>query len=204
MKHFKEIRDATVDDIDAVVKVHMEAFPGFFLTMLGSRFLSELYHAYISRDGGILRVCINEQETIVGFCGGCHNPEIFYYKLQKQKGIKFFIKLLPTFFRKPVLVLKKVLYSIFYRGEKPSQLSNATLLSSIGVDPAQSGKFVGQSLLADFEAQCLKVGNCNIYLTTDKLLNDRVISFYRKSGYLIDSEFKQSDGREMLRFVKKL
>jgi len=37
------IRAMDINDVNAVVKVHLSSFQGFFLTFLGRRFLSELY-----------------------------------------------------------------------------------------------------------------------------------------------------------------
>ena len=70
--------------------------------------------------------------------------------------------------------------------------------------PGLSGQSIGNKLLSDFEEQILSVNLSNIYLTTDKLDNENVIRFYLQSGYDIESEFCQSDGRQMLRLIKLL
>lgn len=52
-------RHATPEDIDAIVRLHTVAFPGFFLTSLGGSFLRLLYGAFVDIDGGI---CIVAQD----------------------------------------------------------------------------------------------------------------------------------------------
>ncbi len=41
-----EVRNATYDDIERIVDIHINAFEGFFLTFLGARFLAHLIHRF--------------------------------------------------------------------------------------------------------------------------------------------------------------
>ena len=104
--------------------------------------------------------------------------------------------------KKPYLGIEKLWYAFFYKGEAPTALSQAALLSSIGVGPEMTGKSLGKKLLADFEEVVHSKGANSLYLTTDKLGNDNVVAFYIKSGYKIESEFVKADGRNMLRLIK--
>lgn len=196
------IRDAVLDDLKYIINVHVQAFEGFFLTRLGPGFLAELYKAYITRPAGVLRVLCDEKGEIVGFAGGTTDPEVFYRSLRKEKSMIFLIKMLPGLLRCPFLVFKKLWYALFYTGEKPASLNDSGLLSSIGVVPGMTGKSLGNKLLEDFECEVEKRGVSSLFLTTDKYGNDKVVGFYLRNGYFIESEFKQADGREMLRFVK--
>lgn len=51
-----KLRFADERDIDAVASVHLAAFPGFFLTSLGRRFLIEMYRGFLSHPSGIFFV----------------------------------------------------------------------------------------------------------------------------------------------------
>jgi len=42
-----EIRKIKLEHIDDIVKVHINAFPDFFLTFLGPKFLREFYKSFI-------------------------------------------------------------------------------------------------------------------------------------------------------------
>lgn len=196
------IRDATEGDLPEIVAVHQKAFDGFFLTRLGPAFLKELYNAFAFRAGGVLRVLCSEDGRVIGFAGGTVEPGSFFRSLKREKALAFVLRALPGLIKNPVLVLKKLWYAVFYKGEKPSTLSEAALLSSIGVVPEMAGQSLGKKLLADFEAVVGTKGVDSLFLTTDKCGNDNVVAFYLKSGYEVESEFVQADGRKMLRLIK--
>jgi GNAT superfamily N-acetyltransferase len=198
------IKSAHHKDISSVVDVHMKGFKGFFLTLLGRGFLAELYKAFAFRENGVLRVMCDDYDNVVGFSAGTIKPVEFYKSLRSDKAFFFFMKALPGLIRNPYLVIKKLWYAIFYKGEKPSNLANSALLSSITVLPEKSGQSLGKQLLSDYE-DCVKSLGCDsLYLTTDKYGNDGVIAFYKRSGYKISSEFIQAGGREMLTLFKKI
>lgn len=197
-----KIRNATEDDLPYVVDVHLRAFQGFFLTQLGPGFLRELYRAFAFRPAGVLRVVSNEDGRIVGFAGGTLSPETFYRALKKEKLVVFFLKALPGLLRNPIVVVRKLWYALFYKGEEPSSIGGAALLSSIAVDQDMAGKSLGKRLLQDFENEVKNKGAKSLFLTTDKYGNDHVVDFYLANGYSVESEFIQSGGREMIRFLK--
>lgn len=196
------IRDATEEDLPEIVAVHQKAFDGFFLTKLGPAFLRQLYGAFAFRNGGVLRVLCSEDGRIVGFAGGAIEPGSFFHGLKKEKGLAFFIRALPGLIKNPILVFKKLWYAVFYKGETPSTLSHAALLSSICVTPEMAGMSLGKKLLVDFEEVVQYKCAGSLFLTTDKYGNDNVVAFYLKSGYKVQSEFFQADGRNMLRLIK--
>lgn len=196
------IRKATRDDLQQIVEVHLAAFEGFFLTMLGKPFLRKMYQAFSSEQYGVMRVAIDDEQRIVGFAAGTLAPDLYFPALRKKKWFAFLIAAIPGIIKHPIKVLRKLYYAMFYKGDKPATLEQTALLSSIAVLPAMAGKSVGKALLADFEQQIMQAGvNC-LYLTTDKHGNDAVVGFYTKAGYQIESEFTQPDGRQMLRLTK--
>ena len=197
-----KIRSATINDISFVVDIHIEGFEGFFLTLMGKEFLSELYKAFALRNHGVLRVLCDENDRIIGFAGGSVNPVDFYRSLKKDKGWLFFIRAFPALILNPVLVFKKLWYSLFFKGEVPKDILNAALLSSIAVYPSILGKSCGTKLLLDYEETIKAAGFDSLCLTTDKNGNDAVVRFYKRNDYKIESEFVQADGREMLRLLK--
>ena len=50
------VRIASADDVADIVRIHREAFPGFFLTSLGPRFLELMYREYMRHPCGIVLV----------------------------------------------------------------------------------------------------------------------------------------------------
>lgn len=196
------VRAATKEDIRKVVEVHIAAFPGFFLTMLGKHFLHELYTAFLSRETGILRVAYDSNGVVLGFAAGTNKPNYFYSKLRKDKWFKFLIRALPSLIKNPALVVCKLYHALFYKGDTPTDLENSALLSSIAVSPEHGGKSIGKLLLRDYEEQIRNSGVPSLYLTTDKLGNEAVVGFYKRCNYEIESEFTQASGRNMLRLIK--
>lgn len=197
------IREAEEVDLQLIVKCHLEAFPSFFLSLLGPKFLNCFYEAFIcNKDAGLLVAL--ERNTVVGFAAYVMNPNTFFSQLKQEKGIRLFGYALPALFKSPIKVMKKIFRGIFYRGDQVSEIHGAALLSSIGVSPLAAGKSVGTKLLTEVEACIVQSGIKQIYLTTDSDNNDATLGFYRKNGYSEHSRYKQSGDRSMLRLIKQL
>ncbi|PMM86395.1 GNAT family N-acetyltransferase [Vibrio breoganii] len=195
-----EVRNATHDDLERIVEIHINAFEGFFLTFLGPKFLRLLYTGFI--DKGVLRVAVVDSR-VVGFSAGTEQPDTFFSNLRKEKWLSFFLAATPSLIRKPSLVIKKLYGAIFYKGDAVERLKNSFLLSSLAVDPHSEGKGIGRFLINDLnEVLIEKRASETVYLITDKNENGSVLGFYDKCGFSIESEFKQSGQREMLRLIK--
>ena len=196
-----KIRTATIDDIFSVARVHTIAFPRFFLTSLGDKFLRELYSGFLNQPSGILFVA-EDGAKVVGFVAGTSSPDTFFPEMRKRRGLFLLISAIRAVLWNPMIVVRKLYLAVFYRGDKPTELGKGALLSSIGVMPEALGKGVGHSLLAKFEAEAFYRGAGFVYLTTDEIANDRVNSFYRKCGYHEESRFLQHANRPMFRYIK--
>lgn len=196
-----KLRLANERDIDAVTSVHLAAFPGFFLTSLGRKFLSEMYRGFLKHPSGIFFVA-EEGGEVMGFAAGTSAPAVFFSELRRRRSLFFLMWALPALLRHPAVVIQKLLSAIFYRGDEPAALEAGALLSSIGVRPDVVGKSVGKKLLNYFENEAFSRGVDFIYLTTDEADNDRVNQFYKNNGYLVESTFRQGASRAMLRYIK--
>lgn len=199
-----KVRRALNTDLRAIVDVHVKAFPGFFLTLMGKSFLKELYSGFLREDEGFLLVADDGAGKILGFAAGAKNPEFFFQVLKKKRALFFVLAATPAIIRNPIPIFKKLWGALFYRGDNPNKIGAAALLSSIGVDPNYSGRSIGGSLLMETEELVRGSGCRYLYLTTDANGNEAVVGFYKKNGYEIESSFLQSKEREMLRFIKKL
>lgn len=196
-----KVRNADFDDVAAVVEIHIQAFPGFFLTLLGRAFLHELYAGFLRHPSGILLLA-ERSGQVIGFAAGTSAPDIFFPSLRRRRALHFLLRALPAVLRNPMLVIRKLYGALFYRGDQPVALENGALLSSIGVLPAAMGQDTGRILLEQFEAQAYARGVRFVYLTTDEANNARVNAFYRKCGYRQEGRFMQQKNRPMLRYVK--
>lgn len=195
------IRRATLNDVPVVAQIHTIAFPGFFLTSLGDSFLRELYSGFLNQSSGIF-VVAEDGDKVIGFAAGTTVPDVFFTKLRKKRGLYFLLKAIPALIKNARVVFKKLVSSIFYKGDKPAELSGGTLLSSIGVIPSLHGGSIGSALLDNFEKAAFLQNATFIYLTTDAIENERANAFYGKRGYSVDGRFMQQAKRPMLRYVK--
>lgn len=198
-----KIEQAALCDIVDIVNLHIEAFPGFFLTSLGRNFLGELYRGFLSHPSGICLV-VRQSGILAGFVAGTSQPDIFFRNLRRRRGAFFLAKAIPAVLVNPVPVVRKLIYAMRYRGEAPIAASSGALLSSVGVRESVKGTGISGELIRAFEAEAMRRGAPSVYLTTDACGNERVTAFYRKHGYAVLDRFKQSGTREMFRYEKIL
>jgi ribosomal protein S18 acetylase RimI-like enzyme len=188
-------------DLNEVVMIHGRAFPDFFLTSLGKRFLYELYKNFVLNKYSICKVA-KKGKIIQGFAIGSMNPVLLFRKMLFKKGFLLLLFASKALINNPKVVFIKLFYALKYRGEAPPGFSNPTLLSSIGVDPECETKGIGSLLVESFCNEAYSKGADVVYLTTDKYLNDRVNSFYLKNGFQLEAVIEKPDGREMNRYIK--
>lgn len=190
-------------DLCHLCSLHMESFPGFFLTSLGPGFLRLLYAGFAREPNGICIVA-EDKGVIVGFAAGTTVPDVFFGRLLRRQGWQFALAAIPGLLRNPAFVARKCLGALFYRGEEPTGLANAALLSSLAVTPACGGRGIGQRLVHSFAQEARKAGCSAIYLTTDEAHNDRVNCFYAKCGFVLRDTFKRPGNRIMNRWVMEM
>ena len=184
------IRTATVEDLSAVVNLHMSAFPGYFLTALGSAFLRSYYKAVLDYPQGILLVA-ERGAGPVGFVAGSCWPAGFYQLLRMRRfslamGVGFQI------IRRPRLLidLGQRYRTTHQRAEAP-QYAASSELASLACDPAMRGTGLGRSLIVEFLARSKALGADHCDLTTNRDENEGVRGLYGGLGFVelgVDTE----------------
>jgi ribosomal protein S18 acetylase RimI-like enzyme len=197
------IRLAHFEDLDAIVDLHMRAFPGFFLTILGRRFLSEVYRGFL-RHGDALVLIAELNGTVAGFAAGTLAPERFFRSLLFTRWFAFGWAAVGAAVRHPHAVIPRLLSGLYYRGERPPRLMRAALLSSIAVEPNSSRSGIGAMLLTAYCEQARLRGLKHVYLTTDQHANEGAIRFYARHGFNAESAIRRGKGRTMIRYVSAL
>ncbi|NJK47261.1 GNAT family N-acetyltransferase [Candidatus Gracilibacteria bacterium] len=189
------------EDLEEIVRIHINAFPGFFMTAMGLSFLREYYRTVLEFPQNIALVAIEadcpqdktQTHRVVGFVVGFGNPPAFY-SFYKTKRLRLFAIILwavarnPSLLRRVILNLKRI---------SSVEGSNAEVeLSSIGVDTDFMKLGVGRVLVRAFLSAASERGYQSVYLTTDACENDRVNQFYQKQNFTLERTF-QSGNRQM-------
>ncbi|SKB87608.1 hypothetical protein SAMN05660477_01578 [Soonwooa buanensis] len=190
-------RLATSKDLHQVVDIHLDRFQSFFLSSLGKIFLIEFYRGFLKRPG--LLLVLEDEGKVVGFAAGSYDNNSFFKKLLKNNLFGFAKAGFVILFSNP-LALKR----LSSNASKSSQemLNFAELLS---IATISNKKGYGKILLSAFETILKNDENFElpISLTTDVVGNEKVVQFYKDSGYQIHNEFESYNARKMYRFIKK-
>lgn len=176
------IRAAELKDVEAIVRLHAAAFPRHFLTMLGQRFLRLLYSAFVNLGGGICVVCVHDQQ-IVGVAAGTLEPSTFFRSLLHRQWAAFGFAAIGALLSSPIVVAKRLIEAVWYRGDQSSGIEDAGLLSSLAISPTYQGRGVGSELLFAFCQRLHSSGVWKVYAVTDLDRNEAVLGFYKRNNF---------------------
>lgn len=180
------VRIATRHDLEAVVDIHREAFPGFFLTNMGPRFLAAYYKMVLGSPEGIMLVALKD-EKIAGFVSGFVEPSRFYRRMRRNLfllGIPAAIRL----FGYPRLLLDvsgrvlRVGVSGHPQGRQMTDVPAAEL-SSLAVRPSLRRHGHARRLVTAFLTEAFRRGMENVHVTTDASDNQCAHAFYSSLGF---------------------
>ena len=183
------------DDVEAVVRVHLESFPSFFLSFLGPHFLRLYYSGVCSASEGIAFVYLNAKGEPGGFVAGTINPRGFYSRLLKRQWLRFALASVMAICRRPKTI-RRIARAFFHPSENPNGEDVAGLFS-IGVMPELQGTGAGKQLVLRFLEEARTRGCTKVFLTTDRDNNDRVNIFYQKLGFAVRRQYETPEGRRM-------
>jgi ribosomal protein S18 acetylase RimI-like enzyme len=193
-----EVRPMTQLDLVGVVAIHRAAFPNFFLSFLGLRFL-RVFYGFIAGES-IALVALADGE-LAGFVAGVVDPRQFYRRLMKRRFAQIALAITPIVLRHPSTLARVTRRARQRTGADNHEPSGAELMS-LAVDPNQEHRGIGRALVAAF-AQCVAAaGEKRLWLTTDAADNDRVIHFYESQGFSQSREFVTAEGRAMVELTR--
>lgn len=188
------VRPMQSEDIDAVVAVHLQAFPGFFLTFLGAAFLRELYCGILQDPFGIAYVA-SASGTVIGFVAGTDRPPSLYGRLLRRRGVRFALASVRAVARRPVILPRLVRALAMPRQAELTQAY--ALLMSLAVSPTAQRCGAGKALVQAFLRQAAERGTGRVVLTTDRFDNAAVNRFYSDMGFVCSRTFVTPEGRHM-------
>lgn len=196
------LRKVKLTDVDQLVIIHKEAFPDFFLTSLGEKFLKNYYY-YSLKTKGSIAVCVeNDHREIQGFAVGCLESAGFHKRVFLKSPIIFILSIMTAFIKSPKVLLR--LLKNFEKKASDNDDKNYSELLSIAVKPEYKGRGLGKVLLNEFEKKILGFNGKKIALTTDVSNNQGVIAFYESNGYTKAFEFMTYPERRMFKMIKNL
>lgn len=186
--------------VPAVADLHAAAFPDFFLTSLGTRFLRCLYGTLVERDDGIGFVVRDPVTGLVaGLVAGTAGSERSYSGMFRARAWSFGWSAIPALMRRPRL-LPMLVRRLRSAGHPPPE-GELAYLASIAVRPEAREYGLGRMLMEEWAAEARRRGAAGYYLTTDADANDAVLAFYERCGMRRESTFKSFEGRPMHRYV---
>jgi ribosomal protein S18 acetylase RimI-like enzyme len=203
MKNLSEvtIRPMAHTDLSQVIAVHMQSFPGFFLTFLGPDFLKLLYRNIMTAEDGIALVACRS-DAIDGFVAGVMHQSGFYRQLVKQQRWTFARASLKAVLRRSSIVPR--LWRALRRPADTQESAAEACLMSIAIRPEAAGHGMGQQLVVAFCQELARRGAPAVCLTTDRDQNERTNHFYQQLGFRVSSTFVTPEGRAMNEYVMDL
>lgn len=195
------IRRARPCDLVEVATIHQLAFPGFFMSLLGLRFLKLYYGAILEYPQGTLLVAEGDANAIIGFAAGFRDPSSFYGRI-KDARYGLAIAAAPAIVRRPWLLRR--LWNM--RRQDPRLARNmggedVFEFSSIGVHPKYARQGLGTMLVRGIIREAHGMGASEIHLLTDAKDNDYVNQFYSRLGFTVKSRVTTTHDREMNHLV---
>lgn len=189
----------TLQQVNAVVSMHLEAFPDYFLSFLGPGFLREFYASFLQDPVGMAFVAYDERGEVFGAVVGPLDSRQFFRRLLLRRWWAFSSASLAAAVCRPTIV-PRLFRALAYRGDTPQGPVRA-LLSSVAVAPEAQGRGVGKALVMRWLDEAQRRGASGCFLTTDADNNEAVNSFYRSLGWQIESTYVTPQRRRMNRYV---
>ncbi len=177
--------------------LHASAFPGFFLTKMGARFIREYYRSVLMYEHGILIIASNGG-GLVGLAAGFVEPRGFY-RFLRRRAWHFLLPSVEAMMRRPG-ILVHLFHGIWRTTSNSNQNSSSPQtceLASLAVSPGASGQGLGRTLVESFCLAAEKMAATRIELTTDSFDNERVNRFYQSIGFVPTTCDTRGGGRIM-------
>ncbi len=194
MVSIRELDKADNGCITTLSKLHMVAFPDFFLTQLGLPFLKSLYKGYVEDENSGILVAESDGK-LVGFIAYSNEYSKFYKELLKRHLIRFAFCSLLAVLRHPSVCRR--LLGAFKKSDEVKRDKAYVELASICVNPKIGNKGIGSKLIQHLK----NITDFSVYsyinLETDACGNDAVNQFYVKNEFQLARSYVTIEGRKM-------
>jgi ribosomal protein S18 acetylase RimI-like enzyme len=175
----KHVRPMTPEDIHVVVDIHMAAFPGYFTTSLGPKFLA-LFYAEAQRSRSSINYVFERDGRVLGFCVGTFSPGRFYRGLFIRQWFPLAAYSLRVAVKQP-LILGRIVRSLFERVGRRSE-KDIAFLGTTAVFPEEQARGYGLAIVSAFIDHIKKLGGKQV--RGEVLKEDQnLIRAYQKMGF---------------------
>ena len=146
-----DIRQASQKDVAAIVAIHQDAFKDFFLTSLGSQFLTTYYSCFVNSKETVA-MCAEEDGRLFGFSAATSVSKGFNSRLIKANAVRFSVVALKMLFTNPAALVRLV-KNFTKKNDEVEDTEDYGELYSIGVSTSCQGKGVGKMLITATESE---------------------------------------------------
>ena len=194
MVTIRKMSSSEKDMIRKLSRLHVRAFPDFFLTQLGVNFLDALYEGYLDDDRSGIIIAENNGR-LAGFIAYSNDYPNFYKGLMKHHLLRFAVCSMGAAIRHPSFI--KRLLGAFKKSDSVVKNEKYVELASICVDPRIGQKGIGSKLIDHLKGMVDFDEYEYINLETDAIGNDAVNRFYVKNGFELAGSYFSPEGRKM-------
>ncbi len=192
----------TQTQVPAIVRLHLEAFPGTLTARLGPAFLARYYSSILVEPAGLL-VVATDASGLAGFAAGSTSPDQLYEKLYRSRLSMAFL-LMTTLVRHPSLIppTRSAMSSAHHRAR---QADDATAeLASLAVSPRRTRSGIGTLLVERYCGLAADRGAHQLLVRTPAESNEPVLRFYMRLGFAERERYRQGRSRHMIALRRPL
>lgn len=196
------------EDLNKIVDCHKSAFPNTLSSKLGYTFIHKMMEWYIVSERGVLFHLVNENDEIMGYCGGIITKTPGLHGAVSSISQYSFNTFVIAYLKKPWLFLhyenlkkipqifKNILIKFGFRKINTKQSSGFFSpfmgLIVIGLQEKFQGKGSGAIILSEFEKRGRNTKGIKKLQLSVKPENFNAIKAYKKNGWQIDIESENS------------
>lgn len=184
-------------DLEEIAKVHIVAFPDYFLTTFGKELILEFYKKFYENKN--IFVVAEYDCEIIGFILG-NNSTIPRKKFFRDNFLKICIRVFFQMLKGNSILWKGIISRLCFVKEAfrskikiddKKDIKNSYRLLSIAIFPKYRGENIAFNMENYFVLSCIENNFSEIGLSV-KNNNSRAIKFYKKCGYKIEKEEKNT------------
>jgi ribosomal protein S18 acetylase RimI-like enzyme len=193
----------TKEHVGGAVEMHLLAFRGFFLAMLGRGFLREFYKMAAGHEQTVGYVAVDPQNNVVGACFGLIDSGKFFKEILKKRWWAFILQSIIPAVKKPVII-PRLFRALRHRGNlPPCDIHPLGALQSTAVRPDSQALGIAIALMRSVCDEYVRRGVKAVFLTTDAENNDRVRGFYETMGWKLLGYYTTPEHRKMCWYLWK-